>query len=543
MRPASAYTRLIALCLLAIVALSGCEALVRLDPTRPANHVTSKDSLSTSMQSAYQAVPIPESWFADIEPLRVDATTKEPGYYALHLESYCLKAGTHSPTDGGGFRLAPLEGPLAPQVRSILQNAQHNPDIPRETIQRVLWAIVLGMSYHDLNDEQREAASRLMPQDQLDRWAATSEIPADAAADLLPGEVRGNLEYAKRVRALVTDPNAPYDEVERQVVTPWPVDVDPDNQEIPKGTWCMTPSGDFWRSFANNYSNLRAELYVPPEITIERDDLDRITRLEFHDGSQLVIETTYREQPAVVVSPEGDRYPIWRFASVTWTAPAPAGAGEEDGDEDDENFEGVREPDHGDSDGDGDGMWSVTVENEGWIFQRGVLESDGIGARPDDRFDDGWDPLRDPNPFAPIPTRGADTPRPTQDDEPTLEELMERGDKWKERYDKANEAYGRAKWAYDSAQRWRTRPGKQDIDRLTDMDHYRDGLDAATGGSPADRAQWLGEHTQRVQRGWLAAIFALRGGRDEDPYDQTGDLSVPGNNGQRLGTSGRSLDW
>src|SRR5688500_8093535 len=46
-----------------------------------------------------------------------------PGRYAMIAQTYCMHAGTHGPGGGDGYLYAPLAGPKAPIVRSILRNS------------------------------------------------------------------------------------------------------------------------------------------------------------------------------------------------------------------------------------------------------------------------------------------------------------------------------------------------------------------------------------------------------------------------------------
>ena len=60
------------------------------------------------------------------------------GAYVFDLESYCLRAGTYAPGRGDGYLYAPIKGPQAHIVRSILQRSYQHPDIAQEDIQACL---------------------------------------------------------------------------------------------------------------------------------------------------------------------------------------------------------------------------------------------------------------------------------------------------------------------------------------------------------------------------------------------------------------------
>lgn len=50
-----------------------------------------------------------------------------------------------------------------------------------------------------------------------------------------------------------------------------------------------------------------------------------------------------------------------------------------------------------------------------------------------------------------------------------------------------------------------------DINDLGDTEHYRDGIEAATQGSPADRIDWIAQHEERQRNALLHAICVLDG--------------------------------
>src|SRR5688572_13556188 len=53
----------------------------------------------------------------------------QPGFYEMHTQSYCLKAGTHGPGGGDGYLFAPTAGPAEDAVTTILRNSVNHPEI------------------------------------------------------------------------------------------------------------------------------------------------------------------------------------------------------------------------------------------------------------------------------------------------------------------------------------------------------------------------------------------------------------------------------
>jgi hypothetical protein len=61
-----------------------------------------------------------------------------PGLFEFYAQSYCLHAGTHAPGGGDGYLYAPLAGPEAGSVQTILRNSVAHPDIDQHDIQLLL---------------------------------------------------------------------------------------------------------------------------------------------------------------------------------------------------------------------------------------------------------------------------------------------------------------------------------------------------------------------------------------------------------------------
>lgn len=70
----------------------------------------------------------------------------QPGYYALQMQSYCLKAGTHGPGGGDGYLYAPPKGPAEDAVMTIVRNSVNHPEIQQQDIQSLRGRLLLGLS-------------------------------------------------------------------------------------------------------------------------------------------------------------------------------------------------------------------------------------------------------------------------------------------------------------------------------------------------------------------------------------------------------------
>src|SRR5688572_11851005 len=136
----------------------------------------------------------------------------QPGYWEMHTQSYCLKAGTHGPGGGDGYLYAPPMGPAEDAVVTILRNSVNHPEIPQHDIQTLLWAIIARAKFEDLSMAHRAVASRLLTPQQLTSLnrSALDLIPGDEMGAMMarvPGPIRQVVEAENQLRQLVTDPD------------------------------------------------------------------------------------------------------------------------------------------------------------------------------------------------------------------------------------------------------------------------------------------------------------------------------------------------
>src|SRR5215470_7281825 len=88
--------------------------------------------------------------------------TLRPGYYEMHTQSYCLKAGTHGPGGGDGYLYAPPKGPARDAVVTIVHGSVKHPEIPEQKIQLLLWAIIARAKFENLNADLKAVAALLL---------------------------------------------------------------------------------------------------------------------------------------------------------------------------------------------------------------------------------------------------------------------------------------------------------------------------------------------------------------------------------------------
>jgi hypothetical protein len=140
-----------------------------------------------------------------------------PGVFAAERQSYCLHAGAYAPTRGDGYLYAPLKGPQAGPIRSLLENSVRRPEIPQEEIQTLIWAILARTDLDDLEEEDRQAARMLLSRQELSALsrAAQPSLAEDALDELygrLPGSVRELLEVENALRERLAGGPVSYEE-------------------------------------------------------------------------------------------------------------------------------------------------------------------------------------------------------------------------------------------------------------------------------------------------------------------------------------------
>ena len=242
-----------------------------------------------------------------------------PGVYSYEAQSYCLHAGTYAPGRGEGYLLAPLKGPKASIVRSILQRSAQHPEIPQSNIQLLLWAIIARTKYDDMAPQLRDTGSKLLTPDEIGSLnggtlgVIPAEVRARAFADL-PGPVRQVYEAENQIRSLLTQTSVPFAEVERVAVLQGspPAEGGP---EVPRGRWSYTPDGYFVRYEPDSYRHTHVEVSVPDNFTVQRDSLGRITQLT--NGRNDRIELAYDDRIAPVVIPGDSDVKAFALKSVT----------------------------------------------------------------------------------------------------------------------------------------------------------------------------------------------------------------------------------
>lgn len=192
----------------------------------------------------------------------------QPGYYEMHTQSYCLKAGTHGPGGGDGYLYAPPRGPAEDAVVSILRNSVNHPEIAQHDIQVLLWAIIARAKFEDLDPRLKTTASRLLTPRQLAALNRTALdlIPGPAleqALGRMPPLVRQVFEAEAQLRQLMTTPGTSFEQMERVAVLAGMAPLGEGSRAVPSGRWSLHPDGYYVRYIPQGYSHTLTQLWVP----------------------------------------------------------------------------------------------------------------------------------------------------------------------------------------------------------------------------------------------------------------------------------------
>ena len=429
-----------------------------------------------------------------------------PGFYQAILESYCLHAGTHDPGEGNGYGYATLEGPRGEIIRKILREAVNYPEFERRDLQMLLWGILAQTRLNDMNDNLQAIAQEMLTDSEISQinGGALGLIPDSVRRELfanLPSQVRDVLNAKAEIRQRFSQANAVYEELENIAVLTGTVPEGEGSREIPQERWSLHPDGYFVRYSPSGYSRTQVDILVPRPVQVVRDDRHRITAIDYQDGYG--VQTEYDDEIGAIPVPGEPNLEIHRFSAIRLISP-------------DDTLE---------------------VRDRGWTF---------VGT----------------------PTTGnADFSQLSHQQVASLNLLAQQGSnidlqEAQERYNQAREMQEQLETTLN---RMDEQPNAQDVEDLTNYDHYEEGADTVFEQDRNAQAEWLGEHLQKVREGFAHAICELRnlgnaescGEPEPDPdpdpnfnprsnpprtpVNPGGDGAVPGNTRrQRLGISARS---
>lgn len=451
--------------------------------------------LSTSLDNARRDVPFldaHEPTFADMAPLgnARGTFTLRPGSWTIDLQSFCIRPGTRGPqpSDGRGYIAAPLTGRHAPIIERMLTQYGRLTDIPHRDMQTLIWAVLSRVKIRQLSLAHQALAARVLTPAQIAAVdsGALDIIPPEQRRRIfgaLPQEIRAIAEAEQDVREVLYQANYTYEALERAAILEGPLP--PESRTIAPTRWTIHPDGYLLRLIPHGVARTTVQVSMPPRYRIRRDGKGRIVSVDFGDGRRT--ETVYDDAIPAFTPPGNPMVVGYAFKSVTLIRTGPDGRRQE-----------------------------VVTRDRGWTFVTRPNAQPGRGFRV---------------------VRAALQPPP----------WMERFQDWKERYDEFNEEYAeRAEYYRDLWEDVTDPPPsvEEALRDLEDLEHYRDGIEAALTGDIGDRLEWLIDHQDRMNDALERATILLSGLPDRSDAERelatSREAAVGGaRDTQRLGISTR----
>lgn len=244
-----------------------------------------EEAVSTSIKDAYPSA----LWLNNLDKeinLQPDATfstSLDPGYYRFRFNTFCLHAGTYAPTEGAGYLVAPLKGAKANLIKSILTKYSEHPEMDQKDVQILIWGIEANEKFTDYPaDFQVRVTPLLTPED----IALMQVNPKEIAFDLLPQDVKDLLNYYSDLRGKISNVNSTYEDVEQFAVKTGIAPLGKGSKNINAGTWTSIGGGVYMRSFPEGYKKSNVEVYIPPDVNIQKDNNGNIISLD--DGTSRI---------------------------------------------------------------------------------------------------------------------------------------------------------------------------------------------------------------------------------------------------------------
>ena len=464
------------------------------------------DGISTSLDDAFPSFSpmgrfVPDPAEARRALVGAMGVTIGTGLYELPLQSYCLHAGSYRPKPrGDGYLLAPLHGPQAGLITSILRNSVTAPDIRQGDLQTLIWAILSGTRLSRLPSAQQVAAQRLLSAQELAQLngGLLGLLPDDAVQSVLnkananiPDAYRRTVQAYSSLRDRLQGGGAQYSELEA-IAAPEGDAIGERSRPIRSGEWMLRDGGYFIRVFPSGYQRTLVQIYRPLKVSFHHDEAGRPDGMDFNDGYS--VRTSYEDRAGVYVDRRtGRRYPYAIARSITLNRPGTAGP----------ETIAVRFP---------------VFRAQGFMHPQTVqslwhwpLIEDAAAAEADPE---------------------------------ALDRLIEDIKEYKEAIDLGNETWDET-FRYLESREHQGPASQEDLQRLLDEQFYRDGLDRAFHVTDIKgKSEWLSDFVARLGRAaaYITCMLAGTCGNNDAGSIVTVDLpefsAVSGNTAQqRLGLS------
>jgi hypothetical protein len=255
----------------------GKKLLEKADATPVASILKKPDPITTSFKDAVLENSLPESFGNDKKYMPLYQLKRNdngafvlcPGYYEMTNKSYCLKAGTHGPSQGDGYMYAPVLGPKDNIVTSILKASARHPEIHQHDVQVLLWAIIAKSKFKDMSGKLKLTAGLLLTaQEILELNGGAIGTLSDEALKRevidMPPAVQAIMEAENKIRNLVATGVDRYEDYEQWAVLAGFAPID--RPDIKRGKWALHPDGYYVRYFPQGYQRTTVQIYVPNNV-------------------------------------------------------------------------------------------------------------------------------------------------------------------------------------------------------------------------------------------------------------------------------------
>jgi len=203
----------------------------------------------------------------DLKPLysSTEGFSLKPGFYTGTFKSFCLQAGTSGPDKGNGYLYAPLAGPKEKIARTLIANWEQHPEIEQRKVQLLLWAIVAKTNFSKLSPDLQLTAATLLNKNDLSSLGSTmvDYLSGEAMSKLtanLPEPAKTIIEIENKIRGLMYQANASYDQIESLAMLGGIAPADPN---FPGGVWGLHPDGYYIKYLPHSYTRTEVVIYVP----------------------------------------------------------------------------------------------------------------------------------------------------------------------------------------------------------------------------------------------------------------------------------------
>ena len=253
------------------------KLLEKADATPVASILKKPDPITTSFKDASVENSLPESFgnnkkYAPLYQLARDengAFKLCPGFYEMTNKSYCLKAGTHGPSQGDGYMFAPVLGPKDNIITSILKMSARHPEIAQRDVQVLLWAIIAKSKFKDMSGKLKLTAGLLLTAKEI------LELNGGAVGTLsdealkreiieMPKAVQAVMEAENKIRNLVETGIDRYEDYEQWAILAGFAPID--RPDVTRGKWSLHPDGYYVRYFPQGYQRTTVQVYVPDNV-------------------------------------------------------------------------------------------------------------------------------------------------------------------------------------------------------------------------------------------------------------------------------------